>query len=95
MTVSPPKFIAKQLEPSVIAKIKPSVSQCEGEDFREVRCPYCSTPVATVTVNTREGFIAAKCQKCKAITPLNLAYFYTSNTYIRPPAYLQDIIAKI
>ena len=95
MTVTPPKFIAKPLEASVVERIELSVSQCEGEEFREILCPYCSTPLATVTLNMKEGFIVAKCQKCKSVTPLNLAYFYTSRTYSRPPAYLQDIITKI
>ena len=50
--------------------------------------------VATVTINMREGFIVAKCQKCKSVTPLNLAYFYTSRAYSRPPAFLPDIETK-
>ena len=64
MTVTPPTFIAKPLEASVIEKIELSLSQCENIEFREILCPYCSTPLATVTLNMREGFIAAKCQKC-------------------------------
>ena len=40
------------------------------------------------------GFIVAKCQKCKSVTPLNLAYFYTSRAYSRPPAFLPDIETK-
>ncbi len=82
MTVTPPKFIAKPLEASVIEKIELSLSQCENIEFREILCPYCSTPLATVTLNMREGFIVAKCQKCKSVTPLNLAYFYTSRAYM-------------
>ena len=65
MTVTPPKFIAKPLEASVIEKIELSLSQCENIEFREILCPYCSTTLATVTINMREGFIVAKCQKCK------------------------------
>ena len=66
MTVTPPKFIAKPLEASVIEKIELSLSQCENIEFREILCPYCSTTLATVTINMREGFIVAKCQKCMA-----------------------------
>ena len=57
MTVTPPKFIAKPLEASVIEKIELSLSQCENIEFREILCPYCSTTLATVTINMREGFI--------------------------------------
>lgn len=95
MTVNPPKFITKPLEASVIEKIELSLSQCENIELREILCPYCSTPLATVTLNMREGFIVAKCQKCKSVTPLNLAYFYTSRAYSRPPAFLPDIETKI
>lgn len=91
MIATPPKFIVKQPEASVVEKIELSLSQSENEEFREILCPYCSTPLATVTLNTKEGFLAAKCQKCKAVTPLNLAYFYTSRAYRRPPAYLYEI----
>ena len=31
----------------------------------------------------------------KSVTPLNLAYFYTSRAYSRPPAFLPDIETKI
>ena len=61
MTVTPPKFIAKPLEASVIEKIELSLSQCENIEFREILCPYCSTTLATVTINMREGFIV-KCE---------------------------------
>ena len=30
----------------------------------------------------------------KSVTPLNLAYFYTSRAYSRPPAFLPDIETK-
>ena len=50
MTVTPPKFIAKPLEASVIEKIELSLSQCENIEFREILCPYCST---TLTVMKR------------------------------------------
>lgn len=95
MTVAPPKFIAKPLEESVVKKIELSLAQCEDVEFREILCPYCSTPLATVTLDMREGFLVAKCQKCKSVTPLNLAYFYTSRAYSRPPAFLLDIETKI
>ena len=95
MTVTPPKFAVQQLDESVIQKIELSISQSENTEFREILCPYCSTPLAIVTVDMKEGFLFAKCQKCKAATPLNLAYFYTSTTYSRPPAYLLDLEHKM
>ena len=55
MTVIPPKFIAKPLEASVVERIELSVSQCDGEEFREILCSYCSTPLATVTLNMKEA----------------------------------------
>ena len=54
MTVTPPKFIAKPLEASVIEKIELSLSQCENIEFREILCPYCSTTLATVTINMEQ-----------------------------------------
>ncbi|MGM9683206.1 MAG: hypothetical protein ACI3XQ_06380 [Eubacteriales bacterium] len=95
MTVNPPKFITKPLEASIIEKIELSLEECQDEELREILCPYCSTPLATVTLNMKEGFIVAKCHKCKSVTPLNLAYFYTSRAYSRPPAFLPDIETKI
>lgn len=91
MTVVPPKFISKPLDTSVVEKIALSIAQFEDEEFREILCPYCTTPLATVTHNMKEGFLVSKCQKCKSVTPLNLAYFYTSRSYSRPPAFLHDI----
>lgn len=49
---------------------------------------YCFFSEARVGM--REGILIAKCQKCKAVTPLNLAYFYTSKTYKRPSAFLPE-----
>lgn len=43
-----------------------------------------SMATATVTASMREGILITKCQKCKAATPLNLAYFYASKAYKRP-----------
>lgn len=95
MTVNPPKFITRPLDSSIIEKIEISLAQCKDEELREVLCPYCSTPLAAITLGMKEGFIVAKCQKCKSVTPLNLAYFYTSKIYSRPPSFLQDIKIKI
>ena len=90
MTATPPKFILRAPEKSVLEKIERSAAQCETTEFREIRCSYCNTPLATVTIGMREGILIAKCQKCKAVTPLNLAYFYTSKTYKRPSAFLLE-----
>lgn len=87
MTTTPPKFVVKIPEKHITEKIEHSAKQCANMEFREILCPYCDTPLVTVTVSMREGILIAKCQKCKAATPLNLAYFYASKTYKRPSAY--------
>ena len=87
MTTTPPKFVVKIPEKNMTKKIERSAKQCADMDFREILCPYCDTPLVTVTASMREGILIAKCQKCKAVTPLNLAYFYASKTYKRPSAY--------
>ena len=84
MISAPPKFVVNTLDESTIEKIELSFAASEDMEFREIHCPYCSTPLATVTLNMKEGIFIAKCQKCKAVTPLNLAYFYRSRTYRRP-----------
>ena len=81
MISAPPKFVVNTLDESTIEKIELSFAASEDMEFREIHCPYCSTPLATVTLNMKEGIFIAKCQKCKAVTPLNLAYFYRSRTY--------------
>lgn len=74
MTTTPPKFVVKIPEKHITEKIEHSAKQCANMEFREILCPYCDTPLVTVTVSMREGILVAKCQKCKAATPLNLAY---------------------
>ena len=87
MTVTSPKFVVNVPNEHIAEKIERSAKQCANMEFREILCPYCDTPLVTVTVSMREGILVAKCQKCKAATPLNLAYFYASKTYKRPSAY--------
>ena len=91
MISAPPKFVVNTLDESTIEKIELSFAASEDMEFREICCPYCSTPLATVTLNMHEGIFIAKCQKCKAVTPLNLAYFYRSKSYRRPDAVLLDM----
>ena len=87
MTVTSPKFVGNVPNEHITKKIEHSAKQCADMEFREILCPYCDTPLVTVTASMREGILIAKCQKCKAATPLNLAYFYASKTYKRPSAY--------
>ncbi len=94
MIASPPKFVVQVPEENVLKKIELSVAQCEDMKFREILCPYCNTPLATVTLDMREGILISKCQKCKAVTPLNLAYFYTSRTYRRPSVFIIELNTK-
>ena len=91
MTVTSPKFVVKIPEENITKKIEHSAKQCADMEFREILCPYCGTPLVTVTASMREGILIAKCQKCKAATPLNLAYFYASKTYRRPPVYSAEL----
>lgn len=84
MTVTSPKFVVNIPNEHITEKIERSAKQCANMEFREILCPYCGTPLVTVTASMREGILIAKCQKCKAATPLNLAYFYASKTYKRP-----------
>ena len=55
MTVTSPKFVVKIPEENITKKIEHSAKQCAGMEFREILCPYCGTPLVTVTASMREG----------------------------------------
>lgn len=70
----PPKFVIKPLSECEKEKIELSYLETENLDEREVKCPYCTTPITKVFSDVK-GHIRVKCQKCKAVTVINLAYF--------------------
>lgn len=76
----PPKFRTKPLNPVVLKNIK--LSSLETEDLmeRDVKCPYCDT-IITKVFSDAKGHFRIKCQKCKAVTVLNLTYFRTMKGY--------------
>ena len=59
MTPTPPKFVVKIPEKHITEKIEHSAKQCADMEFREILCPYCDTPLVTVTVSMREGILVA------------------------------------
>lgn len=71
---TPPKFIIKPLSEQETKKIELSFIEAQNLDEREIKCPYCTTPITKVFSDVK-GHIRVKCQKCKAVTVINLAYF--------------------
>ena len=45
-----------------------------------LKCPYCDT-IITKVFSDAKGHFRIKCQKCKAVTVLNIAYFRTMKGY--------------
>lgn len=62
-----PTFEAKR-------KIDLSRKEVDGLTLRDVKCPYCGFVISRVYPDV-QGHIMAKCQKCKNVMTLNLAYF--------------------
>ena len=56
---------------------KAAASEREAEDLvsRSLRCPNCGYVVGVV-FSDATGHMRTKCQKCKAVSVLNLAYFH-------------------
>ena len=80
--ISPPKFCEKALTEETSIKITLSQSECENIELRAVRCPYCDFVIAMVYADA-QGHFLAKCQKCKMVTPINLAYFRRMASHCR------------
>ena len=55
-----------------------ALSRIEAKDLRErsIKCPECGYQIGVVFSDAK-GHISVKCQKCKTISVLNLAYFRT------------------
>ena len=56
---------------------KAELSRQEAEDLveRELRCPRCNYMVGIAYSDCNSGHMKMKCQKCKNIWTLNMAYF--------------------
>ncbi len=90
MNLSPPKFATQNVTDDVRKKLTLSLSESRDIKFKEIRCAYCNSPIAFVSVSAT-GHIWIKCQKCKAEFPINTAYFYKSRTYRRPEPFLINL----
>lgn len=82
-----PKFCLNEQNEEVQKKLTLSLSECENQEFKEIRCAYCNFPVAIVSLSTK-GILWVKCQKCKAEFPINPAYFYRAKGYKRPDSFV-------
>lgn len=72
-----PRFQDKPLSKDVADRIKKSFEETKDMRFRPIFCPYCDWHVVDVFEDI-VGHIAIKCNKCKAIIPINSAYFHSS-----------------
>lgn len=59
-----------------LARYRAEQSKQEAQEFveRELKCPVCDYMIASV-FSDASGHFKVKCQKCKTISVLNLAYF--------------------
>ena len=73
---TPPKYEEATLTEEVKQKVERSFRECETLRERTVRCPYCNTQLAVV-FSDATGHQRYKCNRCKAETVINLAYFRT------------------
>lgn len=70
----PPKFNTGMMKRELARKVEKSFNECEDLTERTVRCPYCNNILAVIFSDS-VGHQRCKCQKCKAVTVINLAYF--------------------
>ena len=63
-------------------KLTLSLSECENIAHRTLECPFCEFPIAGVFADA-VGHFHVKCQKCKAVMVVNLAYFRRTHLYNR------------
>lgn len=82
-----PKFCLKEPSEELQKKLTLSLSECENQEFKEIRCGYCNFPIAVVSLSTT-GILWVKCQKCKAEFPINPAYFYRTKGYRRATPFI-------
>ena len=79
-------------DPEILRLLELSRAEVEDMSPRDLRCPICGFRIQSVYAD-RSGHINVKCQKCKFIGTLNLAYFRRqkkhSNCFIMRPQYKQ------
>ena len=71
---TPPKFQSQPLDQETAHFLELSSEECAELTEREIRCPYCHYRIGKVFSDST-GHLRVKCQKCKAESILNLAYF--------------------
>ena len=76
-----PKF-QKEISYEVNRKILLSQEETESMEFRAILCPFCDQHIVDVFEDII-GHFAVKCQKCKAVIPINAAYFKSSEYVAR------------
>ena len=83
-----PKFQTNPLSPEKQALMEMSLKQCEGKEFKPVRCPHCSRIVGYAPKD-EDNLNYYICHKCKAQMYLNSRYFKTSHRHINRRIYLR------
>ena len=48
-TLAEPKFRVGEISKEIQAKLTLSLSECENQEFKEIRCGYCDFPVGIVS----------------------------------------------
>lgn len=65
---------ATSVRPEVQERLRLSRLEAETLQERDIRCPICGFRIQRV-YSDATGHLSVKCQKCKNIHILNLAYF--------------------
>ena len=64
----------RPIPPDVRRKLLQSRIEADELSQREIRCPHCGFLIQKV-YSDATGHLSIKCQKCKSVSVLNLAYF--------------------
>ena len=70
----------KSLSEDVKRKLELSREETENLKEREIRCPNCGFLITKVFSDIN-GHLQIKCEKCKSVNILNLAYFRKRKIY--------------
>ncbi len=84
-----PKYKTRELPPEIQKNIELSLIECENMDIRSVCCPYCGYVVAEIYADGNMGHCRFKCNKCKAVTTVNLRYFHRRKRKVSREEYLK------
>ena len=80
----------RPIPPDVRRKLLQSRIEADELSQREIRCPHCGYLIQKV-FSDATGHLSIKCQKCKNVSILNLAYFRKARirkrSYIRKNRY--------